>query len=449
MSTLLQLFFLGITLLASTVATVWAGNTTPDPVLLKAARIFDGQDFLSDNSVLIENGKISKTGINVAAPSSNTKILDLGDATILPGFIELHAHLLYRKVQADKVLKHGITTVRDLGGPLHQPYGGKGSLRVLTAGPIITAPHGYPIPLMGAKNIAVAVSNEEEARKTVRDLVAGGAVIIKIALEPGGETGAPWSTHHHHGHHGHSTGKHSRQHTLDQGHSTGKHARQHTLDQGHSTDKHARQHTLDHGHASHSTGNHSQGWPLLSESIVKTIVDEAHKNGRRVTAHLAEERGAQIAINSGVDEWAHMPCNTIPETLLKLAASQRVKIVSTLDTLSKCSGIVSNTKKWKELGGEILYGAEIAHPDIPWGIDAQELLYLQQLAKMNSLDIFRMVTSKAGKHLEIPMLGTLQTGAMADIIAVKGNPIHNLKILEYPDLVISGGEIVINQFSDH
>ena len=42
---------------------------------------------------------------------------DLGDATILPGFIELHAHLSFQGIPADTVLKHGITTIRDVGGP--------------------------------------------------------------------------------------------------------------------------------------------------------------------------------------------------------------------------------------------------------------------------------------------------------------------------------------------
>ena len=49
------------------------------------------------------------------------------------------------------------------------------------------------------------------------------------------------------------------------------------------------------------------------------------------------------------------------------------------------------------------------------------------------------MTSKAGERLGIPLLGTLQTGAPADLIAVKGNPFERFKILEYPDLVIAGG----------
>ncbi|WON74111.1 amidohydrolase family protein [Nitrosospira sp. Is2] len=402
-----------------------AAKEPPDaPILLHAARVFDGSNMRANTSVLVINGKVAEINTRNSFKSNPARTIDLGDATILPGFIELHAHLAFQNIPAITVLKHGITTLRDMGGPVHMPYGGDGSLRVLTSGPIITAPGGYPIPMMGEKNIARAVSTEKEARDTVRDLINGGAVVIKIALEPGGEQGAPWSSSHGHSHgaaHNHHSG-HSHHDISD-------------AQQTHIHDKPARD-------ASQS----KKTWPLLPENIVKAIVDEAHKNNRKVTAHIAEEQGAQIAINAGIDEWAHVPCDIIPETLLKKAVEQNVKIVTTLDTLSKCSGIAANASTWAALGGEFLYGAEVAHPDIPWGIDVQELIYMRQMARMDLTDILRAATSKAGEHLNFPLLGTLQQGAPADIIAVKGNPAHNLKILEYPDLVLSGGKIIVNNF---
>ncbi|HVW64058.1 MAG TPA: amidohydrolase family protein [Nitrosospira sp.] len=399
-------------------------ETDHESVLLHAARVFDGDNIRTDTSVLLANGKVARIGPRESFGSSRAKVIDLGDATLLPGFIELHAHLAFQHVPPDTVLKHGITTIRDVGGPLHKPYGGNGSLRVLTSGPILTAPHGYPIPLTGDTDIAMAVSTEKEARATVRDLIRGGAAVIKIALEPGGEAGAPWSSGH-----GHGSGHHH-----GSGHN---HA-----DHGEAGTNHAHAHPK-HAHpASHS----KPAWPLLPESIVKAIVDEAHKNNRKVTAHIAEEQGARIAVDAGVDEWAHMPCDPIPESLLKKAVAQNVKIVTTLDTLSKCSGVAGNASIWAGLGGELLYGAEIAHPDIPRGIDAQELLYMIQMGKMELIDVLRAATSKAGRQLDLPLLGTLQQGAPADIIAVKGNPAQNLKSLEYPDLVISGGKIIVNNF---
>lgn len=402
-----------------------------EALLLHAARVFDGHKMRTNTSIQVINGKVTQIGPRGSFTSDNAKVIDLGDATILPGFIELHAHLSFQRVPADTVLKHGITTIRDVGGPVHKPYGGIGALRVLTSGPIITTPGGYPIPLTGEKNIATPVSTEKEARETVRNLIDAGAVVIKIALEPGGEPGAPWSDGHAHGHHHDAPAvAHDNAHHSSPNHEP-------------ASDKPAK-----HAHSSHphpKTGFNT-AWPLLPESIVKVIVDEAHANKRKVTAHIAEVKGAEIAINAGVDEWAHVPCDIIPELLLKKAVSQGVKIVTTLDTLSKCSGVAHNTRVWREQGGELLYGAEIAHPDIPRGIDAQELMFMMQMGNMETLEVLRAATSKAGEHLGLPPLGTLQPGAPADLIAVRDDPTHNLKNLEYPDLVISGGEIVLNNF---
>jgi len=71
---------------------------------------------------------------------------------------------------------------------------------------------------------------------------------------------------------------------------------------------------------------------------------------------------------------------------------------------------------------------------------------MMQLANMQPIEVLRSATSKSGRYLNRPLLGTLQPGAPADMIAVKGDPTHALKILEYPDLVVSGGSIILNNF---
>jgi cytosine/adenosine deaminase-related metal-dependent hydrolase len=111
--------------------------------------------------------------------------------TLLPGFIELHAHLRLGQVPPDVVLRHGLTTVRETGGPLAPPSGGRGQLRLLAAGPILTAPGGYPVPVFGPAT-ALEVADVPAAREAVGRLAAGGAAFIKVALEPGGSPGAPW-----------------------------------------------------------------------------------------------------------------------------------------------------------------------------------------------------------------------------------------------------------------
>jgi imidazolonepropionase-like amidohydrolase len=298
-----------------------------------------------------------------------------------------------RKIPRDTILRHGITTVRDVGGPLLPPSGGDGHLRLLTAGPIITMPGGYPISVFGKGWIAEPVQSAEEARQLVRKLVEGGAVVIKIALEPGGEPGAPWTM-------------------------------------------------------MSPKGAAPPPWPIASLEIVNAIVAEAHRLGKHVTAHIAESQGVALALKAGVDEWAHVPCLEVGEDLLRQAVRQGVKVVTTLDTLSHCSGAQANAESLARLGADFLYGAEIAHMEIPWGIDAQELHLMGHLTGMSPLDLFRTATAKAGAYLGLAPLGTLSPGAPADIVAVRGDPFKNFKLLEYPDLVISGGRFVVNNFEN-
>ena len=92
------------------------------PLLLHAARVFDGDSIKTDMSIIIKDGvvtKIQPRGQTIA--ETEMTVMDLGDATIFPGFIELHAHLTYQNVSPEVVLRHGITTIRDLGGPVHLP----------------------------------------------------------------------------------------------------------------------------------------------------------------------------------------------------------------------------------------------------------------------------------------------------------------------------------------
>lgn len=367
--------------------------------ILKADRVFDGHELQTDYAIFVANGKVVEIGPSDQLRKQGAKELNLGDATILPGFIDLHAHLALQNVSHHAVLRHGVTTVRDVGGPLLPPSGGNGNLRVLTTGPIITVPGGYPIPVFGQHgdesghghgDAAAVVETTDQAREVVRHLIHGGAVNIKIALEPGGEPGAPWTT----------------------------------------------------GHAPSAL----PPWPMLTLEMVQTIVDEAHKLGKKVAAHVGEQQGVELALAAGVDEWAHIPCMEISGDLLQQAVQQGVRIVTTIDTLSHCPGVHANTARLALLGANFHYGAEIAHAEIPWGIDARELQLISHLTGMTPLELFKTATSKAGEALDLAPLGTLVAGAPADIIAVKGNAFENFKLLEYPDLVMSGGQLIINHF---
>ena len=371
-----------------------------DTWLLKADRVFDGHELRMNQALLIDGATIKAIGPIQELQVQTDQVLDFGDATLLPGLIELHSHIQFQQVPEAVVLEHGITTARDLGGDLIDSNREAGRLRLLAAGPILTVADGYPLNIFAKghdqhhhhlesdRDIAIALADVKEAEAMTLHLIAGGANVIKVALEPGGESGAPW--------------------------------------------------------ASHSGAN---DWPMLSAEMLAAIVTTAHQQGKKVSAHLSEERGVQLALQAGVDEWAHMPCLPVDDALLRQAVNQHVTVISTLDTLSHCPGVMQNARRLAGFGATILYGAELAHPEIPWGFDNQELQLLMHVTGMSPIAALTTVTAKAGEHLGLAPLGQLVSQAPADIIAVRGNAVERLKSLEYPDWVMAGGQIIVNRFA--
>jgi imidazolonepropionase-like amidohydrolase len=151
--------------------------------------------------------------------------------------------------------------------------------------------------------------------------------------------------------------------------------------------------------------------------------------------------GATLALDAGIDEWAHVPCDPISDDLVARAAAAGVRVVSTLDTLSHTTGVAHNARRLVEAGIRLLYGTDLAHTDVPWGIDAQELQLMLHAAHgaLTPLDVLSAATARAGEHLGLAPLGRLVEGAPADLIGARGNPLEQFKPLEYPDLVVAGG----------
>ena len=344
--------------------------------------MFDGTRVLEDHAVAVTDDTITAVAPAGRLSGQGERIRFAG--TLLPGFIELHAHLRLGQVPPDVVLRHGLTTVRETGGPLAPPSGGDGRLRLLAAGPILTAPRGYPVPVFGP-DPALEVADIPAARQAVARLAAGGAAFIKMALEPGGSPGAPWTSGH--------------------------------------------------------RPAYPPPWPVMPLEVARAIVGEAHAHGLIVSVHLSGPGGAALALDAGADEWAHVPCDPIPRELAARAAAEGVKVLSTLDTLSHCPGVAANAVLLGEAGIQLLYGTDLAHPDVPWGINAHELMLMAHTAYQgrSPLEVLSAATARAGEHLGLAPLGQLTEGAPADLIGVRGNPLEDFKPLEYPDLVISGG----------
>jgi imidazolonepropionase-like amidohydrolase len=360
------------------------------PLLIEADLLFDGTRFADGLAVLVRDGKIVQVAPPDQIQANGARRLRVPGGTILPGFIDTHTHHLVNRVPPQRLLNHGVTTARDLGGPvepvtIEQPY----QLRQFTSGPIISVKGGYPNSVFPGSGIEV--SGPDDARQMVRSLVGQGASVIAVSLEPGGEAGAPWSQHHGHG-----------------------------------------------GHGSQPP------WPTLSDEEINAIVDEAHRLGVRVTAYLGEPEGVRRALDAGVDEWAHMPCDPLPPDLIERAGTAGVAITGTLDTLTRCAGVDHNAHKLFHAGARIFYGTDLAHTDIPHGIDAQEIK-LKLRAGMTIEQALASATSETGRYLGIEPLGQLVPGAPADLIVINGDPRANLKELEHPRAVVAGGHLVIKR----
>jgi len=353
-----------------------------DRYVIAADRVFDGMQVLEGHAVAVSEDKITAVAPTGRLSRPGECIQFAG--TLLPGFIDLHAHLRLGQVPPDVVLRHGLTTVRETGGPLAPPSGGDGRLRLLAAGPILTAPRGYPVPVFGPAP-AIEVADIPAAREAVGRLAAGGATFIKIALDPGGSPGAPWTSGH--------------------------------------------------------QPTYPPPWPVMPLEVARAIVGEAHAHGLIVSVHLSGPKGATLALDAGADEWAHVPCDPIPRELAARAAAAGVRVLSTLDTLSHCPGVAANAIQLAEAGVQLLYGTDLAHPDVPWGINAHELMLMADTAYRTRppLEVLSAATARAGEHLGLAPLGQLTEGAPADLIGVRGNPLEQFKPLEYPDLVVSGG----------
>jgi imidazolonepropionase-like amidohydrolase len=165
------------------------------PLVLINGTLIDGTgaEPVPDAVVVIQQDRILAVGcadqVNIPA---NAQRLDVKGMTILPGFINAHVHLGYDEQKLQAWAQGGVTTVRDLGAFTMdgQWFTRRNALnkdsrnaRLVSAGPFITVPEGYPIVPWGGSGIIVT-SPEEAAQKT-EQLLQQGADLIKTTLETG------------------------------------------------------------------------------------------------------------------------------------------------------------------------------------------------------------------------------------------------------------------------
>jgi imidazolonepropionase-like amidohydrolase len=168
-------------------------DASPEPFAVVGAAVIDGRGgpVLPGRTVLVRDGTIewvAPAGA-VTLPAGIRRIEGAG-RTLLPGFVDTHVHLDFHSPAT--VLRGGVTTVRDLGWPAARLEALRrdaerfptSSPRLLVAGPIVTAPGGYPSRAAWAPpGTAREVEGPERSAAAVAELAAAGASVIKVALD--------------------------------------------------------------------------------------------------------------------------------------------------------------------------------------------------------------------------------------------------------------------------
>lgn len=185
----LAVFCLGLVLLG-------CDDRTPVPagaLVIQNATVVDGTGAppVEDGVVIVDGERILAVGPRASFRLEDEyRSLDAAGGTILPGIINSHVHHAAPAETRHAFLRVGVTTVCDLGSELEEvaefmeTEGTEGpAARGLRAGPIVTAPGGYPDGLYGT-HLSYEVAGPTEAREAVANLAGRGADLIKVALDP-------------------------------------------------------------------------------------------------------------------------------------------------------------------------------------------------------------------------------------------------------------------------
>ena len=420
-------------------ATSWsAGQTTPAApphrVVIHAGRVLDVKSghTLTNQAIVIEGDKIVNIGAaSDAKTESNTQVIDLPNATLLPGLIDSHTHLtgdpkdlgyeslgisfpreaLTGAKNARVTLEAGFTTVRNVGAGGYSDIALRDAIndgdvpgpRIVASGPPLGITGGHCddnrlAPEFHAVELGVA-DGVDAVRHKVRENIKYGADVIKICATGG------------------------------------------VMSKG--DDPNASQYTREE---------------------MKAIVEEAHRLGRKVAAHAHGAEGVSWASDAGVDsiEHGHLMDDSSVATLKKNGTylvptlylmdwnrenlSKRKApdyIVKKMQTVSAVGQ--ANVKKAFAAGVKIAFGTDAAV--YPHGLNAHEFAVYVRLG-MTPLQAIQTATVNASDLLGwSAKVGTIEPGKWADLIAVDGDPLKDVTTLEQVKFVMKGGEVIKNQYT--
>ncbi|MFL6549033.1 MAG: amidohydrolase family protein [Povalibacter sp.] len=418
-------------LAATLIATSAFAAEPTAPIVLKASHLFDSKTgkLMEGATILIQDDKIVSVGSGTAP--ANAKVIDLGDATLLPGFIDAHVHMtdelqsnyfrgfyqsmlrfpveqsLYAARYAKRTLDAGFTTVRNVGASDFIDIGLRNAIdadvtpgpHMLTAGHAIGSTGGHcdnsPFPperIKPSGPIEGVCNGPEECRAAVRYQMKWGADVIKICASGG------------------------------------------VLSESDPVDV-----------------------PQLTTEELKAIVSEAHTWNRKVAAHSHGDKAARMAVEAGVDSIEHG--SFLTDETLQLMKTRGTYLVPTrlavywvnkqVDTFPPAiaekarAAYAAHEKMLRSalrIGVPIAFGTDTGVS--PHGMNAKEFALLVEVG-MQPAAALMAGTRESAKLLGVDaQVGTLEPGKLADIVAVPGNVLENIAATEKPVFVMKHGQVV-------
>ncbi|HEY7111478.1 MAG TPA: amidohydrolase family protein [Thermoanaerobaculia bacterium] len=420
---------LAAALAAAAPALFAADSPAPARVALKAAGMIDGKSdrAIAPAVVLIENDKIVAAGSSVAIPAG-TRVVDLGGATLLPGLIDMHDHLtlmpdnlgykglglsipreaLDGAANARRTLEAGFTMIRNVGAGGFSDVALRDAVaagelpgpRMIVSGPALGITGGHCdnnlLPFEFHYRETGVADGPWEARAKVREVVKYGADLIKICASGG---------------------------VLSKG------------DQ--------------------------PGTAQYSPEEMKALIEEAHRLGRKVAAHAHGTQSIKEAIQAGIDSVEH--ASLIDDEGIRLAKEHGTFLVMDiynddyiLQQGEKVGMLPESIEKEKKLGRlqrenfrkAVKAGVKMAFGTdggvYPHGDNAKQFAYMVQYGMAPMQAIQAATVSAAELAGWSDRVGSIEAGKFADVIAVAGDPLADIRALEKVGFVMKGGEVVKN-----
>jgi imidazolonepropionase-like amidohydrolase len=416
-------------LAAATAALVAAAQPAPQATVITAERLLDVRtgSYIDKPVIVVRDGRIAEVkrqGETIALPVDARQI-KLDGLTLLPGLIDMHVHLesdptyggytglkfndrfwsVLTVPHAQRTLAAGFTTLRNVGSDHWNDVGLREAIeegklvgpRVVTAAYAIGSTGGhcdstYFPPSMAQKS-PYNFDGPEEARKRVREVRKYGAQLIKICA-----TGGVFSR------------------------------------------------------------NTEPGQQQLTLAEMKAVVEEAALWGMRVAAHAHGAAGIKDAIRAGVHTIEH--ASLIDDEGIALAKqhgawlSMDIYNTEYIQAEGKKNGVLEeslrkdrevadqqreNFRRAHRAGVKMVFGTDAGvHPH---GDNARQFAWMVRYG-MTPLEAIRTATLNAADALGRGDLGVIEAGRHADLIAVKGDPLQDVKVLESVAAVVKGGALV-------